>query len=247
MQDKYYMGAYWGPRQETASECARRAELFFHMLARCDSSLTQWYRAGKGFPKELPGYPLRPQVEELEEFLQKGRIRTDVDREVIEDLGFSQMVWNSKKDATDIRLVCGGYSPWGSPNICLLNPPRQGTVRERLLRVPVLTEVLTSMATAWDPDFAIVSSTEMVRLVQKQKGEVRVGWLTYLSRRLGKLPPLPAPVRIEPVGALGWLLTLSPEPMTASNPEHVAFTSRIRELLDRAGLIERPQAPPEGW
>ena len=44
-----------------------------------------------------------------------------------------------------------------------------------------------------------------------------VGWLTYLSRRLGNLPPLPAPVRIEPVGALGWLLTLSPEPMTASN------------------------------
>ncbi|HZI04934.1 MAG TPA: Imm52 family immunity protein, partial [Archangium sp.] len=72
----------------------------------------------------------------------------------------------------------------------------------------------------------------------------RVGWLTYLSRRLGTLPPLPAPVRIEPVGKLGWLLVLSPEPMTASNPEHVAFTARIRELLDRAGLIERPQPPP---
>ncbi|MFY0526447.1 Imm52 family immunity protein [Archangium gephyra] len=65
--------------------------------------------------------------------------------------------------------------------------------------------------------------------------------LTYLSRRLGSLPPLPAPVRIEPVGTLGWLLVLSPEPMTASNPEHVAFTARVRELLDRAGLIERPK------
>jgi hypothetical protein len=74
--------------------------------------------------------------------------------------------------------------------------------------------------------------------------EVRVGWLTYLSRRLGTLPPLPAPVRIEPVGALGWLLVLSPEPMTASNPEHVAFTARVRELLDRAGLIERPEPEP---
>jgi hypothetical protein len=65
--------------------------------------------------------------------------------------------------------------------------------------------------------------------------------LTYLSRRQGTIPPLPAPVRIEPVGTLGWLLILSPEPMTASNPEHVAFTARIRELLDRAGLIERPE------
>jgi hypothetical protein len=100
------------------------------------------------------------------------------------------------------------------------------------------------MATAWDPDFAMVSSTEMVRLVQKRKWEVRVGWLTYLSRRLGRLPPLPAPVRIEPVGTIGWLLHLSPEPMTASNPEHVAFTTRVRELLDRAGLIELPEPEP---
>jgi hypothetical protein len=120
-------------------------------------------------------------------------------------------------------------------------------VRERLLRVPVLTEVLTSMATAWDPDFAMAGSIEMVDQVEKKGDEVRVGWLTYLSRRLGTLPPLPAPVRIEPVGALGWLLVLSPEPMTASNPEHVAFTVRVRELLDRAGLIERPKAEPIGW
>ncbi|EPX61286.1 hypothetical protein D187_001069 [Cystobacter fuscus DSM 2262] len=174
----------------------------------------------------------------------QGRNRTDLGKEVIEDLGFSQMMWNEKKDPTHLSISCGGYSPWGGPNSCLLNPPRAGPVRERLLRAPVLTEVLTSMATAWDPDFAMASSTEMVRLVEKRQPEVRVGWLTYLSRRLGTLPPLPAPVRIEPVGTLGWLLALSPEPMTASNPEHVAFTARVRELLDRAGLIERPEPEP---
>jgi hypothetical protein len=119
-------------------------------------------------------------------------------------------------------------------------------VRERLLRAPVLAEVLTCMATAWDPDFAMASSSEMVDRIQKRKWEVRVGWLTYLSRRLGTVPPLPAPVRIEPVGELGWLLVLSPEAMTASNPEHVAFTARVRELLDRAGLIERPKPEPAG-
>lgn len=243
MQDKYYVGAYWGPRKETALECARRAELFFHMLARCDPSFTQWYGAGRGFPRELPGWPVRPEMKELEAFFLKGRLRTDVGKEVIEELGFSQMVWNAKKESTEIHMSCGGYS-WGGPNSFLLYPPRQGTVRERLLRAPVLAEVLTSMATAWDPDFAMASSTEMVRLIEKGDFEVRVGWLTYLSRRLGKLPPLPAPVRIEPMGKLGWLLVLSPEPMTASNPEHVAFTARIRELLDRAGLIERLEPGP---
>jgi hypothetical protein len=242
--EDYYVGAYWGPRKEMAPECARRAELFFHMLARCDPSFTHWYHAGRGFPRELPGWPVRPEVGELEKFLLKGRNRTDVGKEVIEELGFYQMMWNAKKEPTYLTMTCGGYSH--NPNNCLLEPPRQGPVRERLLRVPVLTEVLTSMATAWDPDFAMASSTEMVRLVQKEKEEVRVGWLTYLSRRLGSLPPLPAPVRIEPVGALGWLLVLSPEPMTASNPEHVAFTVRVRNLLDRAGLIARPKAEPAG-
>jgi immunity protein 52 of polymorphic toxin system len=242
----YYVGAYWGPRKETALECARRAELFFHMLARCDPSFTQWYHAGRGSPRELPGWPVRPQVEELEKLLLKSRSRTDVGKEVIEDLGFMRIMWNAKENATDLSLTCGGYAPSGSPNVCILHPTRERTVRERLLRVPVLTEVLTSMATAWDPDYAIAGSTEMVDLVRKQKREVRVGWLTYLSRRLGTLPPLPAPVRIQPVGALGWLLVLSPEPMAASNPEHVAFTVRVRNLLDRAGLIARPKAEPLG-
>ena len=92
----------------------------------------------------------------------------------------------------------------------------------------------------------MATSGEMVDLVEKRKWEVRVGWLTYMSRRLGTLPPLPAPVRIEPVGELGWLLILSPEVMTAGNPEHVAFTARVRELLDRAGLVERPESEPAG-
>lgn len=245
MQERYYVGAYWGPRKETALECAKRAQLFFRMLARCDPSFTQWYRAGRGFPRELPGHPVRPEVEELEKLLLSSRHRRGIGRKVIEDLGFSRILWNAKKAPTDIHLSCGGYSPWGGPNLCLLYPTTESVVRERLLRAPVLAEVLTSMVTAWDPDCAVAISSEMVELVKKQKGEVRVGWLTYLSRRLGTLPPLPAPVRIEPVGELGWLLILSPEPMTASNPEHVAFTARIRELLDRAGLIELsdPAAP----
>jgi|SRR5690242_4128668 len=243
MNEDYYVGAYWGPRKETALECAQRAELFFHMLARCDPGFTQWYRAGRGSPRELPGWPVRPEVKDLEELFLRSRSRTDIGKKVIEVLGFSKIVWNAEKPMTRLHLNCGAYS-WGGGNGCLLELATKGALRERLLHAPVLAEVLTSMATAWDPDFAVATSSEMVRLVERRKGEVRVGWVTYLSRRLGTLPSLPAPVRIEPVGALGWLLVLSPEPMTASNPEHVALTARVRELLDRAGLIECPEPEP---
>jgi hypothetical protein len=44
-------------------------------------------------------------------------------------------------------------------------------------------------------------------------------------------------VRIEPVEDKGTLIILTPERFTASNPEHVALAERVRELLDRAGLL----------
>ncbi len=244
MPENHHVGAYWGPRKEPAAECGRRAELFFHMLARCHSTFGQWYRRGRGAPRELPGHPVQPVMTEWEQLFSRGRNRTDFGKQVIEDLGFREQVWNSKKDPTYLRFHCGAYAPGGGPNNCLLYPPREEPMRGQILSMPVLSGVLTSMASAWDPDFAIASSTDMVCLIEKRGWEVRVGWLTYLSCRLGRLPPLPAPVRIEPVGTLGWLLVLSEQPMTASNPEHVAFTARVRELLDRAGLIERPDPPP---
>ncbi|WNG15986.1 Imm52 family immunity protein [Cystobacter fuscus] len=245
MRGDFYIGAYWGPRKETALDCARRAELFFHMLARYDPTFAQWYRRGRGAPRELPGHPVRQDVEEWEQLFLRGMNRTDATRKVMEDLGFREYVWNAKtRERTRIELHCGEYSPFGPGNTCLFYPPYEGSARERILSTSVLAGVLTSIATAWDPDFAMATSSAMLDLIQKRKREVRVGWLTYLSRRLGTIPPLPAPVRIEPVGTLGWLLILSPEPMMASNPEHVAFTARIRELLDRAGLIERPEPGP---
>ena len=65
----------------------------------------------------------------------------------------------------------------------------------------------------------------------------------YFSRQRGTVPPLPAPVRIEPVEDKGALIILTPERFTASNPEHVALAARVQELLDRAGLL-RPMNPP---
>ena len=247
MQEAYYVGSYWGPRQETALECARRAESFLSMLARCESSFAQWYRAGRGSPRELPGHPVLPESKTLEKLFLGSRSRGAVGKTAADDSGFSRILWNAKRDATDLHLTCGGSSPWGPPNACWLDPPWEGEVRKRLLQAPVLARILTTMATTWDPDYGIASSTEMVDLVKQRKWEVRVGWLTYLSRRLGTLPPLPAPVRIEPVGTSGWLLVLSSEPMTAHDPEHVALTRRVRELLDRAGLIAvaRPE-PTDG-
>ncbi|GEN05903.1 hypothetical protein MFU01_09400 [Myxococcus fulvus] len=49
-------------------------------------------------------------------------------------------------------------------------------------------------------------------------------------------------MRIESVEDKGTLIVLTPERFTASNPDHVALAERVRELLDRAGLLKPLQS-----
>nr|WP_225937173.1 immunity 52 family protein [Myxococcus sp. RHSTA-1-4] len=95
------------------------------------------------------------------------------------------------------------------------------------------------MALAWDPDWVVATSDSYRRLMREpSKSGAFVGWVTYLSRRRGAVPPLPAPVRIEPVEDKGTLIVLTPERLTARNPEHVEQGRRVCELLARAGLMQ---------
>ncbi|MDY7225957.1 immunity 52 family protein [Hyalangium rubrum] len=241
LEETYYLGAYWGARREEVGECSRRAELFFHMLARCDVSLGQWYRSGR-VPRGTPGHLVRTNDRgALEELFLRGRNRTDLHERVIEALGFSLDVWNQLPDAKAAKLSinCGVFSEEIS-NTCIVELPSQGEAVERMLSLPTLIQVLTSMVIAWDPDWGVVNTNRaLMELVPR--GDERtsdVGWVTYLAHRRGTVPPLPAPVRIEPVGELGMLVILTPERFTASNPEHIALGRRVHELLDRAGLLK---------
>lgn len=96
-----------------------------------------------------------------------------------------------------------------------------------------------SMALAWEPDWAVAMS-EAYRAMDGRQGQADIwlGWVTYLARHRGTVPPLPAPVRIEPVEDRGTLILLTPERFTVANPEHVALARRVRELLARAGLMQ---------
>nr|WP_257792445.1 immunity 52 family protein [Myxococcus xanthus] len=95
------------------------------------------------------------------------------------------------------------------------------------------------MVLAWDPDWAVaMSRTHQDLDDQGDRGDVWLGWVTYFARARGVVPPLPAPVRIEPVEDKGTLIVLTPERFTVSDPEHVALSRRVRDLLSRAGLLK---------
>ena len=65
-----------------------------------------------------------------------------------------------------------------------------------------------------------------------------LGWMTYFSRSRGEIPALPAPVRIESVEDQGTLILLTPERLTASNPEHLSLARSVQDVLRTRGLLE---------
>lgn len=232
--ETYYAGAYWGPRKESPEECARRTAAFLNLLAPCDPFLAHWYKPARS-RKDARKHPLMPpDVATLAEFFRRG-VNREKGGPVFEDLGFTFWFGNGggNYDSANLQITCGGYSEAVS-NVCVLTlpTPGYGANADRVLTAPVLTHAVRSMALAWEPDWAFVTSSSYQRQYpEADSAPFSLGWVTYLSRGLGTVPPLPAPVRIEPVEDRGTLILLTPERFTVANPEHVALATRIRELL----------------
>lgn len=229
MTDTYYIGSYWLARRESAEACAQRLERFFRLLGRCDPAWTNWYETADSFEaaRERPFNPDAATFKTL--FGRKANRIGD---------GFHYWLWTGENEdeTTAVNGACGSADVW-QPSSCVLQPPHRGAVSTRVLTAPVLTEVVRAMALAWEPEWAVATSHEHRDLAYKDADpDTFVGWVMYFSRLRGTVPPLPAPVRIEPVENKGTLVILTPERFTASNPEHVALAARVHELLDRAGL-----------
>lgn len=238
MIETYYAGVYWRGRHESAEACARRAERYFRLLAPLDSTWIQWFEKADTLEEALK-LRINPVAATFETLFSLK------EHQLFE--GYMLSLWNGEHrgansqfaDATATNFSCG-YASRFSPNVCVLNPPlpTNGPVGERIVTAPIMTQVLRAMAVAWEPDRGIVmSDTYRDNFMPEKLPPVLVGWVTYLSRRRGTVPPLPEPVRVEPVEDLGTLITLTPERFTVDNPAHVELASQVRQILDQAGLL----------
>lgn len=240
MIETYYAGSYWLARFESAEACARRAERFFHLLGRCDPAWSRWYQPANSF-EEARKRQFTPNAASFQKLFGNQEKRGD------DEFSFHLWTGDSQEETSSAGAACGSAEAL-LPSNCVLKPFDEGPVGERVLTAPVMTEVLRAMALAWEPEWGVVTSHQYDDLVSEQvmPAGTSVGWVMYFSRLRGTVPPLPAPVRIEPVEDKGTLVILTPERFTVSNPEHVALAARVHELLDRAGLLGRLQPCPAG-
>ncbi|KFA87141.1 immunity 52 family protein [Archangium violaceum] len=232
MRETYYAGICWGARKDSAEECARRAEAYFHLLSRCDPIYTRWFEQADSRKKALQ-LRFEPTAETFTRFFKKRTYQEGRD-------GFMLWVWTGHEEGHGglATLRCGSAAEF-VPNNCLLYLPKEEPEEERVLQVDVLAQVLRAMVLAWEPDWGFITSGDFRDSLSPQGiAGTFVGWLTYFSRRRGEVPPLPEPVRVQPVEDQGTLLLLTPERLTASNPEHLALGQRVQEVLHARGLLE---------
>ncbi|WP_254614634.1 immunity 52 family protein [Myxococcus sp. CA056] len=240
MMETYYAATYWRARKESPDECASRVVALLESIAGVEASFASWFRQSKA-RKDALKKPVTPNQDELAKVLERTKDRYH------EDLGYRISGWNGASedsDACSFDAAVGIYSEWVN-NFWLFELPIHGASAERILTAQTLSGLLRSMATALDPDWGVAMSHAHREIADPTgRANVQIGWVTYFAQRLGVVPPLPSPVRIEPVEDKGTLVILTPERFTASNPEHVALAERVRELLDRAGLLKPLQAQP---
>lgn len=239
MSEGYYAGACWLYRSEPVEACASRAESCFQLLSSCDPALTRWFEQADSRDASLQ-LPVEPVAARLLALFSK-----EENQGVKGGISFG--AWNGAQgeDSTGIRFHCGSAAR-RVPDSCVLTPPSEGTLAERMLTAPVMSRVLRSMALAWEPEWGIATSeVHRDEVLKTATPGTFVGWVMYFSRRRGPVPPLPDPVRVEPVAGLGTLVILTPERFTASNPQHLALASHVHTVLDGAGLLHplRPWDP----
>ena len=138
-----------------------------------------------------------------------------------------------------LLLGCGGDAEV-APNNAFLHFPSEPPGRDRLVTLPVLTEVIRAMLLAWEPDWAVATPRDFrEHLSPTRLPGTFVGWMTYFSRQRGEVPALPEPVRVEPVEDKGTLVILTPERLSTANPGHLALGQRVQQMLGERGLLRQ--------
>jgi hypothetical protein len=230
--EPWQAGAYWAGRDESAEECARRAELFFDLLGRSDPAYGRWFEHAYSRKQSLQ-LPFEPTYEAFLQFF--GRKKYRLGRE-----GFHFEAWSGQEHRGRggmLNFTCGSDTSF-YPNGCLLYLPREEPAAGRVLTLPVLKQVVRAMVLAWEPDGCSVLSEDAPGTKDALVAEAPcLGWLTYVSRRRGKVPRLPRPVRVEPLGDKGSLIVLTPERFSVENRVHLVLLEQVRTLLAQAGLM----------
>jgi len=235
--EMFYAGVYGPGRGDSRDSCIQRTLRMFGLLKDVDPTFAQWFERG-WTRKEALRHRLDQDAGKLAKALKKVTAG--------DEYWYFASIWTGLSDweASSMSLSCGHNDSRGVDTI-ILTPHETDATGQRLMQAPVMTALLRALAIAWEPQMGIVMSHRHREAAFKDaEFEHRIGWVNYFARSLGPLPPLPDPVRVEPVDDIGSLVILTPERFATSNPAHVALSLQVSATLKDAGVLKPLLAPP---
>lgn len=226
--DNFYLGAYWGDRRESLSECADRLAQCLTALGEIDDLLQNWYLRGKSRTSATMPVGLDPEV--LGGLLAKGVNRRDVGGEVLDDLGFSIDLWNRARPAIAMGGTVGAHAvASGVVNSFTIELPTPNGEAERLFEPGAAQRILESIVDAWEPAWATWTSARLRNLQYTTAPTPVLGWMTYFSR------PISVDLdeaTVKPLGQ-GAILTLGGDAQSVREEDLIA----AREHLSALGAL----------
>jgi len=207
--ETFYIGAYWGPREEPVFDCAHRLSSMLNALGAVDPLLASWFHTGASRKAAL-ARSVDPSPEVLQELLLKGVARRDdAGRSVMTELGFSASIWNGQKIQVGVNVRCGSSAavPGLASNSVVVQLPEAQGEAMALYRRDTALALLRAVIMAWRPSWSTWTSHRLRKAQDAQPGEVVVGWATYVADPSGvRADRLPASVTTEPLD-VGMLVT----------------------------------------
>jgi hypothetical protein len=226
-----YIGAYWGPRQESVGQCSERLIACLERLRDCDEVFSQWFEKGKSQRGALAlPFDSRSQEKTLQ-LLESGRSKRDVDRSTIEDLGFRVSLWNGQASTRSamISIICGIYTanPHLRNSVVLDLPEDLGGFADKVHCV----QVLKCIAQTWEPDWAGVISRKSRNSRSFNPELPFVDWMVYVNQ-IGIVPVgLPATATKMELAGKGTVVIVQDHPIDPSNPDDLSNVSAVSVSL----------------
>jgi hypothetical protein len=232
-----HVEAYWAPRAESTHDCAVRLARMLEGLTKAHSAFALWNKkANSRAAANKPAWAMPPNIEELTKVFERGRQYKDLPRVPWPEIGYRVVAWNGRDPpyGASLSVWPGSYGTSRSlPNRVDLSLKRAGSDNTDLINAAVLKPALLSVATAWEPDYAVVVPWTYWPQVFGDSGypKLRSGWMTYLAPRYAtRLVPPPAAI-VESVPNGGTLLVATEERFDMENPAHLAAAGAVQTAL----------------
>lgn len=151
----YFVGAYWGARKELRLTCAERLSKFLCAISEEDVALSTWFKKVSSRKAPLVEIPKDPEL--LSRLLKTNN--RDIGGDAIVELGFNFGAWTGKDSGlvASFRMTCGAYSAAIRNSVVVTFESDAATPA-----IDLLQRILERSVAAFDPEDAVVSSTEVL-------------------------------------------------------------------------------------